>query len=265
MSEFADIILPALDVAKASTIVEIGAEFGGMSAILAGFAGSRGGKLFSIDPAPKQAFLDWVAANAEVEHVAAQSLDAIPTLSGVDAWVIDGDHNWYTVYNELEAVEAACRRDGKPMLCFFHDVCWPCGRRDAYYVPDRIPEADRQPYDFDGGVFPGLSELVPGRGFRGMGQFAWATHEGGPRNGVKTAIEDFIIAAKARGRDLAYAEVPAVFGLALVFDMGAPWAEQVASVVLPFHQNRLIASLEANRLANYLTVLDLQDGHVPLS
>lgn len=259
MSEFADVILPVLEIVEARNIVEIGAEFGGMSGLLAGFAASAGGSLTSIDPAPKAEFLAWVAANPQVRHVAALSLDAIAGLRDVDAWVIDGDHNWYTVYHELMAVDAACRRDGRPFLCFLHDVCWPCGRRDAYYAPAQIPEAHRHPHDYAGGVFPGNPALVTDRGFRGLGQFAWACHEGGPRNGVKTAIEDFIAEAASQGREFAYAEVPAVFGMAVLFALDAPWADSVASMVLPYHQNRLLASLEANRLANYLTVINFQD------
>lgn len=259
MSAFADLILPVLELAEARNIVEIGAEFGGMSALLADFAARAGGRLTSIDPAPKPEFVAWAAASPGVRHIAGLSLEALPELRDIDAWVIDGDHNWYTVYHELKAIEAACRRDGRPMLCFLHDVCWPCGRRDAYYAPNRIPAAERHPYDYLGGVFPGQPALVPDRGFRGVGQFAWACHEGGPRNGVKTAVEDFIADARTGGRELAYAEVPAVFGLAILFDMDAPWAERVAGAVLPYHQNRLLAALEENRLANYLTVLNLQD------
>ena len=36
MSEFSEIILPSLEIAGATEIVEIGAEFGGMSTVLAG-------------------------------------------------------------------------------------------------------------------------------------------------------------------------------------------------------------------------------------
>lgn len=259
MSEFADIILEAMRLADARSVAEVGAEYGGMSARLAEHVAARGGSLTSIDPSPKPEFLSWVAGAPHVRHVAEPSLEALGGLSGVDAWVIDGDHNWYTVYHELKQVEANNLRDGKPMLAFLHDVAWPCGRRDFYYAPQRIPAEYRHAYDYQGGIFPGSSQPVAGRGFRGMGQFAVATHEGGPRNGVMTAIEDFLAEAKAEGRDYAFAEVPAVFGLGVVFSADAQWSEQVAALLLPYHRNRLIASLEENRLANYLTVLEWQD------
>jgi hypothetical protein len=259
MSEFRDIILPCLAVAGAKEIVEIGAEYGGMSQLLADFAAGAGGRLTSIDPAPKQAFMDWAAA-AAVRHVPELSLAAIPEQRDVDAWILDGDHNWYTVYHETHAIAAAARRDGKPLLVFYHDVGWPWARRDLYYAPEQIPAEFRHPYSWDGGVVPGQPGLLPNRGFRGCGQFAAAAYEGGPRNGVLTAIEDFLREEADAGRDYGFAEVPAVFGLGVLFSPEARWAEEVANIVLPFHDNALLRRLEENRLANYLTVIELQDS-----
>ena len=65
--------------------------------------------------------------------------------------------------------------------------------------------------------------------------------------------------AGAAGRNLAYAHVPAVFGLGILFDADAPWAAQLAQHVAPFHNNPLLASLEENRLRNYLKVIEMQD------
>jgi hypothetical protein len=261
MSEFSDIIIDGLAVAGASRICEIGAEFGGMSQLLSDYAGLSGGELISIDPAPKSEFLSWAAEAPHVRHIAATSLDAIGTLADIDAWIVDGDHNWYTVYHELNGINALCQRDSKPFLAFMHDVAWPCARRDLYYAPHQIPAEYRHPYDYDGGIIPDNAGLLPGRGFRGMGQFAAALVEGGPRNGVKTAIEDFIDEQNAAGREMAYAEVPAVFGLGILFDLDAPWSVALANLLVPFHQNRLLATLERNRLDNYLAVLDWQDGN----
>ena len=84
-------------------------------------------------------------------------------------------------------------------MLILHDVCWPYGRRDLYYVPERIPAEFRQPYRW-AGMRPGQSELV---GNAGMNRdMANAEHEGGPRNGVMTAVDDFVAEhpARAEGR-----------------------------------------------------------------
>jgi hypothetical protein len=264
LSEFSELVLGVLEIAQAHHVVEIGAEFGGTSERMADHLGARGGRLTSVDPSPKPEFLAWAAQNPHVTHIAEPSLDAIPTVRDVDAWVIDGDHNYYTVLHELCGADTLSKRDGKPLLALLHDVAWPCARRDFYYAPERIPPEWRHPYSFEGGVLlddPGIHE---GRGFRGAGHFAWALREGGERNGVLTAIEDFRDATGTAERPLAWAYVPAVFGLGILFDSTAPWAADVAQLVLPYHDNRLLASLERNRLANYLAVIDWQDRHAAL-
>ncbi len=260
MSEFSDIIVNAMSIASASQITEIGAEYGGMTSVLADYAEANDGHLFSVDPTPKQEFLDWVDAHKQVSHIAKPSLEAFSDLKDIDVWLVDGDHNWFTVYHELKAIETACERDDKPLFAILHDVCWPAANRDMYYAPDRIPAEYRHDYCMDGGAKPGLPGLLREQGFRGMGQFGLAMHEGGERNGVKCAVVDFIDEAEASGRQLAYAEIPAVFGLGIVFDANAPWAESLSDLLIPFHENPLIAKLEQNRLSNYLTVLDWQDG-----
>jgi hypothetical protein len=259
MTEFSSLILQVIGRAGARRVAEIGAEFGGMSQRLADHCASVGGTLTSIDPAPKPEFVAWAANSPHVTHQAATSLEAMPSLSGIDAWMIDGDHNYYTVFNELRLADEACRRDGKPLLAVLHDVGWPCARRDMYYAPATIPPEHRHPHSHDAGVTLDHAGVLPGRGMRGMGAFAWALHEGGPRNGVLTAIEDFIALAQTDDRLLLYAEIPAVFGLGVLFDANAEWAEDVAGMLLPYHANELIASLERNRLRNYLTVIEWQD------
>jgi hypothetical protein len=260
MSEFSEIIVEALDLAGAREMVEIGAEFGGMSTLLADYAAAQDGRLTSVDPCPKAEFTQWAEARKDhFRHFARPSLEAFAELADVDAWVIDGDHNWYTVYNELKQVEVCCRRDGKPLLAFLHDVAWPWARRDLYYAPDRIPAPFRHAHSFEGGVTIGFSGLLDGRGFRSHGQFACAAHEGGPCNGVLTAVEDFIDDVRGAGGGIAFAQIPAVFGLGILFDTDAPWSEDLSALVIPYHENGLLRRLEENRLRNYLAVIDWQD------
>ncbi|MGO9776853.1 MAG: class I SAM-dependent methyltransferase [Terracidiphilus sp.] len=116
------------------------------------------------------------------------SLDALKNHSGAyDCFLIDGDHNWYTVFNELRLIQqGGLLRPGG--MIFFHDVEWPNGRRDMYYQPETIPPEFRHEYERKG-ILRGRSQLTDHGGTNpGLCN---AVREGGPRNGVLTAIEDF--------------------------------------------------------------------------
>ncbi len=259
MSEFSSIILPCLDEAKVTDIAEIGSEFGGMSKVLADRAEKLGGTLRCIDPEPAPGFAEWAAAEDHVQHIAQPSLDALKSCEAADAWFVDGDHNYYTVFHELAVIDALQKAADRPLLAFLHDVSWPCARRDFYYAPQRVPPGWRHPHSYDHGVRLDEEGVQAGRGLRGMGAFAVALDAGGPRNGVLTAVEDFLKEADSEERPLFYAHIPAVLGLGVIFDAEAPWAETLAEFLLPFHANPLIARLEENRLRNYLEVIDWQD------
>jgi SAM-dependent methyltransferase len=145
------------------------------------------------------------------------SLDALPDMEGTfDCILIDGDHNWYTVFNELRLIrERNLLRPGG--MVFFHDVGWPYGRRDMYYQPETIPAEYRQRYEpkgiiqgsaqlADHGAFGSLRTAIGEGGPGGQvlvavrqegaeavnGHLCNAVRQGGPRNGVLTAIEDFV-------------------------------------------------------------------------
>ena len=68
------------------------------------------------------------------------------------------------VHRVPRAADAAPRplaTAGEPLpVLILHDVCWPYGRRDLYYAPERIPEEFRQPYE-QRGMRPGTDELLP--------------------------------------------------------------------------------------------------------
>lgn len=105
------------------------------------------------------------------------SLPLLDRIGPYDAILIDGDHNWYTVIEELRSVERMALTHGIVPLIVLDDVGWPHGRRDCYYVPDRVPEAFRHPHR-RAGITPGQSALIdPGGYFQ---NFHHAEHEGGP-------------------------------------------------------------------------------------
>jgi hypothetical protein len=251
LAEFRELILGCLELIDARFITEIGGEDGTFTRELLVWATARDGRVSCIDPAPSPAMVALVDGSPAAEMHRRPSLEVLPGMSRSDAYLIDGDHNYYTLIHELEAIEAISG-DEFPLL-FVHDVGWPSGRRDMYYAPESLPEGGRHPYDYGQGVTVGSDALVDG-GFSGEGEFAWALHEGGPANGVLTAVEDFL----GDRAHLELAVVPCLFGLGVVYPRSAPWAEQVGELVDHYAGNPLLARMEQNRLDLYLHVLKLQ-------
>ncbi len=97
--------------------------------------------------------------------------------------------------------------------------------------------------------------MVPG-GFRGEGEFAVALVEGGARNGVQTAIDDFL----ARRTDLDYGTVPCVFGLGVLYPRAASYAAAMTEIMRGYEAEPLFDRLERNRLALYLALLRSGDA-----
>jgi cephalosporin hydroxylase len=205
------IVQPALVAAGATRVVEIGAERGWTTVQMLNTLGPES-ELHVIEPVPQfdpsehaRVFPGRYIFHRDISH------NVIPELPPCDAALIDGDHNWFTVYHELGLFRDVAREAGVPMpLLVMHDVCWPFGRRDLYYAPERIPEEFRQAYDTRG-IRPERVELVNEGGIS-QGYFN-AVREGGARNGVATALDDFIA---EHDRPLRRIVIPIWYGLALV-------------------------------------------------
>jgi cephalosporin hydroxylase/predicted O-methyltransferase YrrM len=205
------IVEPALVAAGATRVVEIGAERGWTTVQLLQALGPES-ELHVIDPVPRfdpsehaRRFPGRYFFHRDISH------HVLPELAPCDAALIDGDHNWFTVYHELRMLRETAREAGVPIpLLVMHDVCWPFGRRDLYYAPERIPEEFRHPYDTRG-IFPERVELANEGGI--SQGYHNAVREGGPRNGVATAVDDFIA---EHDRPLRRLVVPIWYGLALI-------------------------------------------------
>jgi cephalosporin hydroxylase len=207
---FEAVVKPLLDMVAPARIVEIGAAEGGNSALVARWCEDRQARLDVIDTAPR---FDPMAF--EREHHAAKvhvgrSLDILPRIPPPDVALIDGDHNWYTVYHELKTLAGAAAAHGKPFAaCVLHDTAWPYGRRDLYYDPSAIPESHRRPWR-RGPIVPNQPGIVE---YGLNATLCHAEHEGGPHNGVLTAIEDFI--SEDPG-SFHFAHLPVLFGLSVL-------------------------------------------------
>ena len=158
------VVEPVLKAAGAKRVVEIGALRGDTTVRLLDLLGPES-ELHVIDPLPtfdpeehSRRFPGRYIFHRDISH------NVLPGLPAVDAALVDGDHNWFTVYHELRFLREAAEAAGRPMpLLVMHDVCWPYGRRDLYYEPDRIPDESRQPYARRG-LLPGRRELASTRG-----------------------------------------------------------------------------------------------------
>lgn len=206
-------IAPLLHTLGPKTLVEVGAEQGKSTHRLLRYCATHQAVLHAIDPAPKFDVEAWEQQQAGRFYFhRGLSLDVLPTLTGYDLVLLDGDHNWYTVYHELRCIETTAQQTGRPFpMVLLHDVGWPYGRRDLYYDLDTIPPKYRQPAARMG-MRPGSSELVAQGGMsRGL---LHAREEGTPRNGVRTALEDFMQASQVA---LEHMVIPGFHGLALLF------------------------------------------------
>jgi hypothetical protein len=254
LREFDEVIFEIVDRIRPRSLLEIGAETGTFTERVVAYCEANGAKLTTIDPAPHPELVAFAEKNDTVTLVIGLS---IPYLSenGCDAdfVLVDGDHNYYTVSNELELVHAAFRANGTQGTILLHDVGFPWGDRDLYYNPELIPEEARHRHSYALGVTLDSDGLIVG-GFRGEGQFACALKRGGPRNGVFTAVRDFA----ARHPEYVYRSIDAVFGLGALTLRESP-ADGVIAAVFARYDNALVRRLERNRLELYLKVLELQD------
>jgi hypothetical protein len=255
VSFYADLLQQLAAIAPVPDIVEVGSESGETSVLLAEIAATRGGRLAVVEPFPSARLRELQSQRPDVAVVEGCSPDALPDAGPAGLYILDGDHNYATVSSELRAVFGA----NPGAIAVLHDIGWPAGRRDQYYDPARLAPGDVQPHRWDAGAYPDVPALVPGGGFRGEGAFAFATYEGGPRNGVRTAIEDFLV--ERPGHELL--ATPLIFGLGVVGATSEPMWARVREVMAPYVDNPTLEAMERNRLDLLLRVIDLQTAHWP--
>jgi hypothetical protein len=188
------VVEPVLAAVRPKVIVEIGVRHGQTTVMLLEFASKWDCQVHGIDPIPGDK-LDLPALEKQYgdrfsfHHQ--PSLDALNDIEQMDAILIDGDHNWYTVFNELKLIAKRAADEGRPFpTLLMHDVDWPHGRRDRYANIDAIPEEYRSQAD-------------------------WWNHsnERIPRVGVRTAIEDFL---EATDLELEFRDVVGLGGVGII-------------------------------------------------
>jgi len=204
------LIQPLLEAIRPGVVVEVGVEVGTVTGPLLRWAQANGAVVHAIDPDPTLN-VDRLETEygEQLRFHRRKSLEVLGTIAQVDLALVDGDHNWYTVINELRALEQRAHEDGRePPVILLHDVGWPYGRRDLYYEPQSIPEAHRQPHARQG-IKPGRVELGPGLN----DHLENALLEGTPANGVYTAVEDFLAESRCQWRAWS---IPGLSGMSIL-------------------------------------------------
>jgi hypothetical protein len=248
LATLAEVVLPCLEAVGPRSVLEIGAYAGDLTQLLVEWAARGETKIVAIDPAPKPRLVRLADEHSSLELIQLPSLEALKDLPLADVAIIDGDHNYYTVAGELRLIADRAEEEVAPIpLLLLHDVCWPHARRDSYHDPGRIPPEHRHPVVEGPGLYPGVEGVRAG----GLPYHFAAAAEGGPRNGVLTAVEDFMSGHEG----FRLAVIPAFFGLGVIWPVDAPWADTVAEIVDPWDRNPLLARLEENR------VLHLASSH----
>ncbi|QMV40247.1 class I SAM-dependent methyltransferase [Cohnella cholangitidis] len=188
------VIKPIIISARPNIIVEIGSLSGKNTFKLLDYCKACNAQTITIDPNPLfdlQSLKEKYGEAADVLQMF--SLEALPLIEKYDLLLIDGDHNWYTVYNELKLAERMAERSGQFPIVMLHDTQWPYGRRDMYYYPESIPAEMRKLYA-KRGMRRGRSKLLKSGGKNP--QLYNAVYENGETNGVLTAVEDFMRESK---------------------------------------------------------------------
>ena len=205
-------IEPLLAGLASRTIAEVGAGHGRLTARILRAATRADMTIHAIEPEPTAELLRLARTDPRVEVHATHGADALGRIGAVDLVLLDGDPNWSTTRAELDVVVARSREAGVPApVIVVHNVHWPFGRRDGYHAADRPAASLRRP-SAQAGLIPGRSRpaddgvrLVP---------FV-ALDEGGERNGVLTAVDDFL--ADDRGR-WELVDLPGYGGTAVLAD-----------------------------------------------
>ncbi|MBK5110616.1 MAG: hypothetical protein JJE10_04525 [Thermoleophilia bacterium] len=236
-----ELLSACLEAVPTRRVLEVGSYEGELTRDLLAWADANDASVATVDPLPPKRLLELVAERPDLDLIEDTGMAALAGLDELpDSIIIDGDHNYFTLTGELEAIAGRAGDEPFPLL-MFHDAGWPHARRDTYYAPDRVPEDQRQPLAHNVGLVPGEPGVSETRGL----PYEWAAAtEGGAKNGVLTALEDFI----AGRPDLKLAVVPAFFGFAVIYDERAPWADKVAAIVAPWDDSPILHRLESNRV-----------------
>ncbi len=165
-------------------------------------------------------------------------------VAGPELALVYGEPNWHSVTERLDRLAEMGRAGGAPLpVTLVLGVDPPGGRRDSYPDPAAIPVGARQPHRRQGGVERALD-----------------AHD--QRDGVLTAVEDFLAAAE---EELELVHVPGLGGAAILIarsriegDDSAELARLVEGWRLSPQALSQLAAVEAERVRAAVRIDELQ-------
>ncbi len=246
------ILYPIFEALEPGDIVEIGVDEGKNTKKILEYCENHGATLHAIDPMPQFDMGDWQKQyTRSLKFYKLLSLNALPLIEQMDIVLVDGDHNWYTVYNELKLIERHCKskKCSFPMV-ILHDVGWPYARRDLYYNPDNIPVAYLKPHKKKG-IRPGTPELVEKEGMNS--HLNNAIYENNIQNGVLTAVEDFI---SETSLDLELITIPPYHGIGFLYPLDMKENKKIRALAAEISSSKfllkMLGNLEKDRIGALL-------------
>jgi hypothetical protein len=185
------VLAPVLDALRPASILDVGRDDAHVATLCARHAQRWEGKVLSLQPFSGESF----EANLRIEAIGESS--ALREHMDVDLALIHGDANWWSVHWTLTALPSVPRRTGGPLpITLVHNAGPPHGRRDHYADPASIPANALHPHGVRAGGWQALEE-------------------GTPRNGVLTAVEDFV--SSCEGLQMVF--VPGLGGTVVVGEL----------------------------------------------
>jgi len=242
-----------MDEVELSRVIEIGCEDGVNTAALWEYVRNRNAKLTAVDPAEVK-FPFSASAKDGFTFFRGTSKEFLNGGFRGEIVFMDGDHNYETVLSDLLTIDRNKAASGIKIV-FMHDVSWPWARRDNYYDLKQV--SDPRPNRADVNVSPYADA---DKFYLPPFDYSVAESEGGERNGVLTAVEDFLAGNSGSWR---FWRLPVFYGIGILCCTGNLSEREYAAVSraaedLNSHRE-LLATLELNRIENLCLVQSLRD------
>lgn len=208
LSNYLPLIVNLIGLMKPKLFCEIGVDDGNSTHAWSRLSQTLDCGYHAVDPTISRETAASFSSNVEIFKE--KSLQYLDRKYSPDIYFIDGDHNYYTVISELGKIEEN-RLNGQSVLVFMDDVGWPFARRDLYYNKSDIPaeycnESSRG-LKLSPGSLTHQSYGLP------LGGFEVSISESSDKNGVLTAVEDFLQSSPGWG----FIKIPSLYGFGILW------------------------------------------------